>query len=234
MGKLFDGKLVFTQIPLLLKYLPVTMELAVTAMIASLILGLLLALVKIKKVPVLKQLVSIYISVIRGTPILVQLYVTYFGIPMLLKYINFKCGTNYNVNGVAPIVYAFVALALNESAFNAEIIRASLESVDKGQVEAASALGMNYFQALIRIILPEAIVVALPSLAFVCSVVEMTAEGKILAGRNYRYFEVYISLAIIYWVITFVLERVISYLEKKLRVPEDAPALLDIRDTEVE
>ena len=148
MGKLFDGKLVFTQIPLLLKYLPVTMELAVTAMIASLILGLLLALVKIKKVPVLKQLVSIYISVIRGTPILVQLYVTYFGIPMLLKYINFKCGTNYNVNGVAPIVYAFVALALNESAFNAEIIRASLESVDKGQVEAASALGMNYFQAL--------------------------------------------------------------------------------------
>ena len=247
MGKLFDGKLVFTQIPLLLKYLPVTMELAVTAMIASLILGLLLALVKIKKVPVLKQLVSIYISVIRGTPILVQLYVTYFGIPMLLKYINFKCGTNYNVNGVAPIVYAFVALALNESAFNAEIIRASLESVDKGQVEAASALGMNYFQALTRIILPEAIMVALPSLgnafiglikgtslAFVCSVVEMTAEGKILAGRNYRYFEVYISLAIIYWVITFVLERVISYLEKKLRVPEDAPALLDIRDTEVE
>ena len=244
MSKLFDGKLVFTQIPLLLKYLPVTMELAVTAMIASLILGLLLALVKIKKVPVL---VSIYISVIRGTPILVQLYVTYFGIPMLLKYINFKCGTNYNVNGVAPIVYAFVALALNESAFNAEIIRASLESVDKGQVEAASALGMNYFQALIRIILPEAIVVALPSLgnafiglikgtslAFVCSVVEMTAEGKIIAGRNYRYFEVYISLAIIYWVITFVLERVISYLEKKLRVPEDAPALLDIRDTEVE
>ena len=223
MGKLFDGKLVFTQIPLLLKYLPVTMELAVTAMIASLILGLLLALVKIKKVPVLKQLVSIYISVIRGTPILVQLYVTYFGIPMLLKYINFK------------------------SAFNAEIIRASLESVDKGQVEAASALGMNYFQALIRIILPEATVVALPSLgnafiglikgtslAFVCSVVEMTAEGKILAGRNYRYFEVYISLAIIYWVITFVLERVISYLEKKLRVSEDAPALLDIRDTEVE
>ena len=247
MGKLFDGKLVFTQIPLLLKYLPVTMELAVTAMIASLILGLLLALVKIKKVPVLKQLVSIYISVIRGTPILVQLYVTYFGIPMLLKYINFKCGTNYNVNGVAPIVYAFVALALNESAFNAEIIRASLESVDKGQVEAASALGMNYFQALTRIILPEAIVVALPSLgnafiglikgtslAFVCSGVEMTAEGKILAGRNYRYFEVYISLAIIYWVITFVLERVISYLEKKLRVSEDAPALLDIRDTEVE
>ena len=179
------------------------MELAVTAMIASLILGLLLALVKIKKVPVLKQLVSIYISVIRGTPILVQLYVTYFGIPMLLKYINFKCGTNYNVNGVAPIVYAFVALALNESAFNAEIIRASLESVDKGQVEAASALGMNYFQALIRIILPEATVVALPSLgnafiglikgtslAFVCSVVEMTAEGKIVRTKYDKYRQI--------------------------------------------
>ena len=102
MGKLFDGKLVFTQIPLLLKYLPVTMELAVTAMIASLILGLLLALVKIKKVPVLKQLVSIYISVIRGTPILVQLYVTYFGIPMLLKYINPNINTNVTFDTYFP------------------------------------------------------------------------------------------------------------------------------------
>lgn len=172
-----------------------------------------------------------------------------FTIIDLAMYNSYMEEFNYDVqkNDIPEDEAKMIALALNESAFNAEIIRASLESVDKGQVEAASALGMNYFQALIRIILPEAIVVALPSLgnafiglikgtslAFVCSVVEMTAEGKILAGRNYRYFEVYISLAIIYWVITFVLERVISYLEKKLRVPEDAPALLDIRDTEVE
>ena len=164
MSNLFDIKMVFTQIPDLLTYLPVTLELAVVAMIVSLILGLILALIKMKKIPVLKQIANLYISVIRGTPVLVQLYVTYFGIPMILKAINLKYGTNYNANGVAPIIYAFIALAVNESAYNAEVIRASLESVPKGQIEAANALGMTYFQALRRVILPEAIVVALPSL----------------------------------------------------------------------
>lgn len=153
MSNLFDIKMVFTQIPDLLTYLPVTLELAVVSMIVSLILGLILALIKMKKIPVLKQIANLYISVIRGTPVLVQLYVTYFGIPMILKAINLKYGTNYNANGVAPIIYAFIALAVNESAYNAEVIRASLESVPKGQIEAANALGMTYFQALRRVIL---------------------------------------------------------------------------------
>ena len=160
------------------------------------------------------------------------------GIPMILKAINLKYGTNYNANGVAPIIYAFIALAVNESAYNAEVIRASLESVPKGQIEAANALGMTYFQALRRVILPEAIVVALPSLgnsfiglikgtslAFVCAVVEMTAAGKIIAGRTYRYFEVYVSLAIIYWIITIIVEQGIKLIEKKIRIPENAPAI---------
>ena len=155
MSNLFDIKMVFTQIPDLLAYLPVTLELAVVSMIVSLILGLILALIKMKKIPVLKQIANLYISVIRGTPVLVQLYVTYFGIPMILKAINLKYGTNYNANGVAPIIYAFIALAVNESAYNAEVIRASLESVPKCQIEAANALGMTYFQALRRVILPE-------------------------------------------------------------------------------
>lgn len=238
MGTLFDFKLVFTQIPDLLEYLPVTLELAGISMVFSLILGLLIAVIRIKKIAVLTPLSSAYISIIRGTPVLVQLYVVYFGIPLILKVINARWGTNYNVNGVAPIVYAFVALSINESAFNAEIIRAALQSVNKGQIEAAHALGMTYPQALRRIILPEAIEVALPSLgnsliglikgtslAFVCSVVEMTAQGKIIAGRTYRYFEVYVSLALIYWVLTFIIERVIALIEKKIRVPEEAPAL---------
>lgn len=235
---LFDIEQVFINIPDILRYLPVTMELALGSMIVSLILGLVLALIKMKEVPVLKQMATVFISIIRGTPILVQLYVTYYGIPMFLKYINYTRGTEYNVNGVPPILYAFVALAINEAAYNAEIIRASLQSVDKGQIEAASSLGMTYFQALRRIILPEAIVVALPSLgnsfiglikgtslAFTCAVVEMTAQGKIIAGRSFRYFEVYISLALIYWAITIVVEQLIKFAEKKIAIPEQAPKL---------
>lgn len=234
MSDLFSLELVLTQIPDILRYLPVTMELAVVSFIVSLILGLLLALIKMKKIPVLHTLANIFISIIRGTPILVQLYVTYFGIPLLLKAINQAYGTEYNVNAIPGIVYAFVALALNEAAFNAEVIRGALSSVDKGQLEAANSLGMTYFQSLRRVILPEAITVALPSLvnsfiglikgtslAFTCAVVEMTAEAKILGGRNFRYFEAYVSLAIIYWAITFIIEQIMKRVEKKLAIPED-------------
>lgn len=237
---LFDIEQVFTNIPDILRYFPVTMELAIGSMVVSLILGLIMAIIKMKEIPVLKQIINVIISVIRGTPILVQLYVTYYGIPMILKYINYVNGTDYNVNGVPPILYAFVALAINEAAYNAEIIRASLQSVGTGQIEAASSLGMTYFQSLRRIILPEAVTVALPSLgnsfiglikgtslAFTCAVVEMTAQGKIIAGRNFRYFEVYCSLAIIYWVITIVIEQVIKVVEKKMAIPEQVSGSME-------
>lgn len=235
MGKLFDFELVFTQIPDLLRYLPVTLELAVLSTIFGIILGLLLAVIKMKKVKVLDKIAAVYISIIRGTPILVQLYVAYFGIPMLLKYINLKTGSDLQVASIPGFAYAVVALALNQSAFDAEVIRAALQSVDRGQVEATQALGMTYGQALRRIIIPEALSVALPSLgnsfinaikgtslAFTCAVVEMTAEGKILSGRNYRYFEVYVSLAIVYWIITVIIESVLKLVEKRISIPDQA------------
>lgn len=236
MAKLFDFSAVWDQIPEIIKYLPTTLELAVISMLISLVLGLLLAIIKIKEIPVLKQIAGVYISIIRGTPIIVQLYIAYFGIPMFLKYLNMQNGTDIDVNVVPGFLCAIIALSINESAYNAESIRAALLSVGKGQTEAASALGMTYFQALRRIILPEAIVVALPSLgnsfiglikgtslAFACAVVEITAAGKIIGGRTYRYFEVYVSLAIIYWVITIVVERIIKLIEKKISIPEQVP-----------
>lgn len=236
MAKLFDLELVFRQIPDLLAYLPVTLELTVIAGVIGLVLGLLIALVRMKKIPVLSQLAGGFVSLIRGTPIIVQLYLIYFAIPIAMKYYNYYHGTDYNVNAVPPILFAIIALGLNQSAFDSETIRAALQSVDKGQIEAATALGMSRFQILRRITLPEAFNVALlplgnslinllkgTSLAFTCSVVEMTAQGKIIAGRNYRYFEVYCSLAIIYWIITFVLEKGIKGIEQKVSVPMELP-----------
>ena len=233
MAKLFDFELVWKQIPELLAYLPITLELAGAAMVLGFAIGLVLAVVKIRRVPVLYQLVSFYISLVRGTPVLVQLYIAYFGIPMIFKAMNLRFGTNLQAADVPGFVYAVAALGINQSAYSAEVIRSALMSVDDGQVEAASAIGMTYFQALRRIILPEAITVALPtlgnllitmikstSLAFTCAVVEMTAQGKIIGGRTYRYFEVYVSLALIYWVITIVIEQILKLLEKKLSIPE--------------
>lgn len=236
--KMFDFSQVLKNIPELLRYLPITLELAFLAVIIGIFLGLLLAIIKIKKVGVLKYLASFYISLIRGTPVLVQLYIAYFGIPMLFKYLNQRFGLNLQVADIPGFVYAVVALGLNQSAYDAEVIRSALLSVDQGQIEAASAMGMTYVQALRRIILPEALTVALPnlcnslisaikgtSLAFTCAVVEMTAQGKIIGGRNYRNFEVYVSLGIIYWALTILIEQLQRFAEQKLAIPEQAAQL---------
>lgn len=233
MGKLFDVSLVFTSIPELLKKLPITLELALSAMLLGLALGLVMAIIKMKKIKILTQITNLLISLLRGTPVIVQLYVAFFGIPMFFQAINQKFGTDLAVAKIPGFAYAMVALGLNQAGFMAEIIRSALQSVDNGQIEAAHALGMTYAQALRRIILPEAIEVALPtlgnslisiikgtSLAFTCAVVEITAQGQIIGGKTYRFFEVYVSLAIIYWVITLIIEQLIRVIENKIRIPE--------------
>ena len=233
MGKLFDFSLVFSSIPELLQKLPITLGLASLSMVLALILGLLMAIIKMKKIKILTQITNVLISLLRGTPIIVQLYVAFFGIPMFFQAINQRFGTNMVVADIPGFVYAMVALGLNQSGFMAEIIRSALQSVNSGQIEAAHAIGMTSSQTLRRIILPEAFEVALPtignsiisiikgtSLAFTCAVIEITAQGKIIGGRTYRYFEVYVSLAIIYWVITIIIEQIIKIIENKIKIPE--------------
>lgn len=233
MAKLFDFSKVFKQLPEILQYLPVTLQLALISMAIAIILGLLIAIIKVKKIPVLRQIAGLYVSIIRGTPIIVQLYIAYFGIPMITKYICMKNGWNYEPSSTSGMTYAIIALSLNEAAYVAETFRAALLSVGTGQIEAANALGMTYFQALRRIILPETLTIALPnlgnsfiglikgtSLAFTCAVVEITAQSKIIGGRTYRYFEVYVSLAIIYWILTVIVEQIIKLIEKKTSIPE--------------
>ena len=150
MGKLFDVSLVFSSIPELLTKLPITLELAVVSMLIGLGLGLVMAIIKMKKIRVLTQITNLLISLLRGTPVIVQLYVAFFGIPMMFKAINQQFGTNLAVANISGFVYAMIALGLNQSGFMAEIIRSALQSVDPGQIEAAHALGMTYPQTLRR------------------------------------------------------------------------------------
>jgi polar amino acid transport system permease protein len=236
MADLFNAALVFTQIPKVLEALPVTLWLTALSLICGLVVGLGVAVIKISRIPVLLELSRFYVSVTRGTPVIVQLYLTYFGIPLILKYFNYYNGTSLNINAAPPIVFALAALSLNQGAYSSETIRAAILSVDKGQIEAAHSLGMTTAQLLRRIVIPQAFVVALPSLgnsliallketslAFVCSVVDITARGKILAGNNYRFFESYCSVAIIYWILTLMVEQAVRYAEKRLRIPDTAP-----------
>ncbi|MCW2479363.1 amino acid ABC transporter permease [Candidatus Symbiopectobacterium sp. NZEC135] len=233
MPTIFDIKLVFTQIPALLEYLPVTLLITAFSMIAGVILGFAIAVIRIKRVWLLNSGAGVFVSFIRGTPLIVQLYLTYYGIPILLKYYNYYNQTDYSVNDIPSLLFVLLAFSLNEAAYNSESIRAALLSVDKKQIEAAQSLGMTPLQVLRRVTIPEAFVVALPtlgnaligllkgtSLAFVCSVIELTARGKILASSNYRYFEVYVSLALIYWALTIIIEALINVVEARIRIPE--------------
>jgi polar amino acid transport system permease protein len=228
----FSFELVWKRIPELIKKIPITLELALFSFLVSIVVGLLIGVARYKKIKVLGKIATAFLSFMRGTPMLIQLYVAYYGIPAILKIFN-SWGANINVNLVPKLVYAFVALGLYQSAFTSETIRAALESVDNGEIEAGTAMGMTYPQIFRRIIIPEALENALPginnsiiglikgtSLASTCGIIEITYQNQILAGRDYRYLEGYVALAIIYWVITLVLERVFKVVENKTKIPE--------------
>ncbi len=229
----FSFELMWTRIPKLVEKIPITLELAGLAFLISIILGLLIAVVRFKEIKVLNQIAKVFLSLIRGTPMLIQLYVAYYGIPAILRFINSVFNTGIDTNIIPKIVYAFLALGIYQSAFTSETIRAALLSVDKGEIEAAHAMGMTYPQILRRIIIPEALENAMPgiansliglvkgtSLASTCGIIEITYQNSLIAGRDYRYLEGYVALAIIYWIITIILEQVFKIIERKIRIPE--------------
>lgn len=239
MGTLFDVQVFLTSIPELLKFLPISLLITGVSMIFGLLLALLFAVIRIAKIPVLSQVLTVFISFIRGTPIIVQLYLTYNGIPLLLKFINNQYGTALSVDAVPALLFVFVTFAFNEGAYNSETVRAAFNSVDPYQIEAAESLGMTYPQVLRRIIIPEAAAVAIPnlgnaligllkgtSLAFVAGVTEMTAQGKIISGSNFRYFEVYLALAVIYWGMTIVIELLIKLIERHMEIKQPVKGTL--------
>ena len=206
----------------ILSALPVTLNISIVTMIFSLILSFFVAMVRINKVKIISRLATVYVSFIRGTPLLVQIYLSYYGIPKFLNHMNVRFGWILNVNNVPVIVFVYIAFILNMSAYMSETFRAAILSVEKGQMEAAISIGMSKWQAMRRIILPQAFVIALPnfgnsfisllkdtSLAFVVSVVGA-------AGLNF--FEVYIVVALIYWAVCIIVERFLIILEKKIRI----------------
>lgn len=230
MGKTFDiGYLIqyFTEI---LKALPITLLITIVAFSAGLLIGLFSALVKIYKTPVLHRIVSFYTSFIRGTPLLVQIYISYYGLPVILEYFNERYSLNMNISGIPAIYFVFFAYSLNTGAYLTETIRGAIESVDQGQSEAAMSIGMTGFQMLTRIILPQAFLVALPnlgntmisllkdtSLAFSVTILEVIGKSKLLGARNLRYFEVFVDAAIIYWMACILIEIVVKRLETRMK-----------------
>jgi len=217
--KPFDITFMFKLFPLLLKYLHVTISIALLSMLLGLLLALIVELIRIYRVPVLYPLSKVYVSFFRGTPLLVQLFLLYYGIPQIFP--AFRSLNAYNA--------AVIGLSLNGSAYMAEILRAAVNSVDKGQLEASLSVGMTKWQGMLRIVFPQATRVALPSLgnafvdlikgsslAFVMGVSEILAKAQMSAAANYRFFESYLAVALLYWIMIIFFTHIQKLLEIKL------------------
>ena len=232
-GKLFSLRAVFEAIPGILQNLPITLLLTAGGAVFGILLAMVFAIVKINRVKVLYPIQAFFVSFLRGTPLLVQLMLTYFGIPLLLKAINQKYGTSFNTNEIPASVFAIVAFAFNEAAYASETIRAAILSVDPGEIEAARSLGMTNKQVYMRVIIPNAAVVATPSLinsligltkgtslAFSAGVVEIFAKAQAIAGADYRYFERFISVSLIYWAVNILIEQLGRWIEKMMDIKQ--------------
>jgi len=206
-------------IPVLLGYLPLTLKLAGTGMVLALILSCLLAVVRVLAISVVNQLTILFISFFRGTPLLVQLFLFYYGLPQLFSSLTVIDGITATIMG----------LTLHFSAYMAESIRAAIVGVDRSQTEAALSIGMTNGQMMRRIVLPQATRVALPtlmnyfidmikatSLAFTLGVTELMGATQKEAAGSFLYFEAFIVAAIIYWIVVEMLSKLQHYLEIRL------------------
>ncbi len=202
--------------PLLLAGVKATIPLALISFAIGLVIALLLALMRISGNAVLSGIARFYISVIRGTPLLVQLFVVFYGLPAVGIVVD-------------PWPAAIIALSMNVGGYAAEVIRAAILSVSKGQWEAAYTVGMSRWKTLERIILPQAARVSIPplsntfislvkdtSLTSMILVTELFKQSQIIAARTYEFMALYLEAALIYWLFCLVLSAGQSAIEKKL------------------
>ena len=212
-----DWELIRTSLwPLVRGALTGTIPLALVSFALGIVLALVVALMRLSRVRLVSGIARAYVSVIRGTPLLVQLFVIFFGLPSV--------GVT-----ISPWPSAIIAFTLNVGGYAAEVIRAAIQSVPKGQWEAAHMIGMSHRLALRRIILPQAARVSVPplsntfislvkdtSLASLILVSEMFRQAQQIAAFSNKYLAVYIEAAVIYWVVCLVLSSGQSVLEKRL------------------
>lgn len=208
--------------PQILPYLPVTLFIAVVSILFAMVLGLTIALLRNNKIIIVDAIFSLFISLFRGIPSVVLLFIIYYGLPQIFPVLKHMGATTA----------AIICFSLKYSAYLAEIFRAGLASVDPGQKEAGLTSGLSTIQVYRNIILPQALVNALPntgnmfisllkdsSVAFFVGVQELLAAGKMLTASSFLYFETYLAVGIVYWLTVVAYSWLQKQLERKLSKP---------------
>ena len=212
----FDFSLIWNSLPLLLAGAGVTIEITAIAVRLGFIFGLITSVCRLSGVKILQVIAVCYVNIIRGTPMLVQIFLIYFALPMVI-------GERIN-----PFVAAVAACSINSGAYVSEIFRAGIQSVDKGQMEAGRSLGLSWMQTMRYVILPQAFKHVIPplgnefismtketSLVSVIGFEELTRRGQLIIAKTYGSFEIWLTVAAIYLVMTLTIARLVSYLERR-------------------
>lgn len=210
-------ELFLESIPKLLKGLGVTLELTVLSLLIAIVLGMVTCFFKISKVKILDIIANIYVDIIRGTPLLVQAFFLFFGLTSAFGFTmkNFTAGV--------------IVLSMNAGAYLSEIFRSGINAVNKGQMEAARSLGLPYGKAMMKVILPQAIRIVIPSVVnqfiitlkdtSIISVIgtpELMKSSQLIVARNFRGMEVYGMTGVLYFICIFILTKVSRVIERRL------------------
>lgn len=209
--------------PLLLEGVQLTIGISLLSLFFGILIGLLSCLMGLSKNPVLKFISGLYVWVVRGTPMIVQAFVVYFGVPQLIQALIDPSFT------MSSFVAGFITLSLNAGAYLSEIFRSGIQAVDIGQVEAGRSLGLSQSTTMAKIVLPQAFKITIPSLVnqFIITVkdtsilsviglAELVNKAKVYVGSSFQFFATYILVAIYYLVIISILMVISKFVEKKI------------------
>ncbi|MDR2796455.1 MAG: amino acid ABC transporter permease [Spirochaetaceae bacterium] len=215
--------------PLLLRGMLITVETTILSLLIALFLGLITCLAGMSRFLALRIVAKVYIGIIRGTPLLVQTFFIYFGLPQLIQ----SLGLDFRLS---PFAAGIITLSLNAGAYIAEIFRGGVLAIDSGQMEAARSLGLSRSRAMFLVVLPQALRVSIPSLVnqfiislkdtsiiSVISLADICYEAKIYIGRTMQSFATWTIVGLVYLVIILLLSQVSLYVEKTLSYGDKSP-----------
>ncbi|MFW5635903.1 MAG: ABC transporter permease subunit [Thermodesulfobacteriota bacterium] len=221
MGTGFEFKfsVIWESIPILLTGVKLTIFITAFGLLMGFLLGTITGLMKISRNPLIRRMGGIYVESVRGTPLMVQVMFIYFGLPMAV-------GTR-----IPPIVAGITAIGINSGAYIAEIVRGTFQSIERGQTEAGRSIGLTHFQTLYYVIWPQAFKRMIPplgnqfiislkdtSLLVVVGVGELTRTGQEIIAANFRAFEVWLAVAVMYFIMTMSIAKVLNVIERRLEI----------------
>lgn len=222
-----DFKFIIQMIPQMMPALENTLMISVISAFFGWIFGIMIALIRVNKIKVLSQILTVYVSFMRSVPLVIVMFFTYFAVPTLIAYYRFEHGLPVeSVAGNTSLLCPVVAMSLSEAAFASETFRSALAAISHDQIEAARSVGMTDRQAYFRIIFPQAFVIALPNmgglfigliksstLAYYSGVVEVTGFAYTLASPTYQFLEAFFVIALLYEVLSFIFSRLFRFFE---------------------